>query len=116
MSIQLLVSDLSHSCEFYTKTLGFKVDFIYEDFYCGLIKQDCSIHLKLATPSPEKRKKKENNEHADIIFSITNIDDFFNSITGTSATVMIPLRQMPYGKEFYISDPDEYIIAFLEEG
>jgi hypothetical protein len=25
------------------------------------------------------------------------------------------LRDMPYGKEFYVADPDANIIAFLEE-
>ena len=25
------------------------------------------------------------------------------------------LRDMPYGREFYIQDPDDHIIAFLEE-
>jgi predicted enzyme related to lactoylglutathione lyase len=25
-----------------------------------------------------------------------------------------PLRTMPYGTEFYISDPDGYVLAFLD--
>jgi hypothetical protein len=28
--------------------------------------------------------------------------------------IVQPLRAMPYGKEFYIADPDGYILSFLE--
>jgi hypothetical protein len=26
----------------------------------------------------------------------------------------MPLRQMPYGKEFYVRDPDGYVLGFVE--
>jgi len=29
--------------------------------------------------------------------------------------VIQSLREMPYGREFYVADPDGYIIAFYEE-
>jgi catechol 2,3-dioxygenase-like lactoylglutathione lyase family enzyme len=32
MNLQLLVADINLSLEFYTKTLGFEIDFRYEDF------------------------------------------------------------------------------------
>jgi hypothetical protein len=31
----------------------------------------------------------------------------------TAIEIIQPLRAMPYGKEFYIADPDGYIIGFL---
>ena len=36
MSPQLLVADIDRSIEFYTKRLGFDLDFRYEDFYAGV--------------------------------------------------------------------------------
>ena len=36
MSLQFLVTNIDRSIEFYTKTLGFQVDFRYEDFYAGI--------------------------------------------------------------------------------
>ena len=53
MSPQLLVADIDHSIEFYTKKLGFNVDFRYEDFYAGIIKDGYSIHLKVSRSSIE---------------------------------------------------------------
>ncbi len=50
MSPQILVTDIGRSIEFYTKKLGFEVDFLYEDFYAGIIKNGYSIHLKLGNP------------------------------------------------------------------
>ena len=48
MSPLLPVADVERSIEFYTKKLGFSLDFNYEDFYAGIVKDGHSIHLKAA--------------------------------------------------------------------
>lgn len=116
MSPQFLVIDLERSIEFYTKKLGFVIDFRYEDFYAGISKGGFSIHLKIGRPLVEIRQYKNDQEHLDIIFSVDDIGSFYEDILTKSVEVIQPLREMPYGKEFYIVDPDGYIIAFLEEG
>jgi catechol 2,3-dioxygenase-like lactoylglutathione lyase family enzyme len=115
MSPQLLVADIDRSIEFYTKKLGFDIDFRYEDFYAGIIKDGFSIHLKTGRTSIDERQNKKDNEHLDIIFSVEGIQYFHEEFSGKSVEVIQPLREMPYGKEFYVADPDGYIIAFLEE-
>jgi len=115
MSLQFVVSDLQRSIEFYTKELNFDLDFLYEDFYAGIIKEGFSIHLKLGKPSADERLSKKNNEDLDVSFSINNIDYLYEEITKRSINVIQPLREMRYGKEFYITDPDGYIIAFIQE-
>src|SRR4026209_1883111 len=114
MSPQFVVADIDRSIEFYTKKLGFDIDFRYEDFYAGIIKDGCSIHLKTAEPLVDKRQHKKDHEHLDITFSVEDIEYFYEELSSKSVEVIQPLREMPYGKEFYISDPDGYIIAFLE--
>jgi len=114
MSPQLVVADIDHSFEFYTKILGFDPDFRYEDFYLGIIKDSQSIHLKLGNPSIEERKNKRNNEDLDLIFSVTGIEELHAALLNKDIELIQPLREMPYGKEFYVADPDGYIIAFLE--
>jgi catechol 2,3-dioxygenase-like lactoylglutathione lyase family enzyme len=115
MSPQLLVTDMARSIEFYTKKLGFDLDFRYEDFYAGIIKDGHSIHLKSGTPSNEERKNKRNNEDLDIVFSVDSIEDWYAQLSNNRVEFIQPLRGMPYGKEFYIADPDGYIISFLEQ-
>ena len=115
MSPQILVSDIRRSIEFYTKNLGFDVDFRYEDFYAGIIKDGCSIHLKSGSPSAEERKNKRENQDLDIVFSIEGAEDLYNEFINKSVEITQPLCDRPYGKEFCIADPDGYILAFLEE-
>lgn len=116
MSPQFVVADLDRSVEFYTKKLGFDIDFRYEDFYVGIIKDGFSIHLKTGQPLGGGRQHEKDHEHLDITFSVDDIDYLYEELSSKSVAVIQPLRQMPYGKEFYVSDPDGYIVAFLEEG
>ena len=115
MSPQLLVADLDRSVKFYTKKLGFEIDFRYENFYVGIIKDGYSIHLKLGKPSIEERESRRNNEDLDIVFSVEGIESLYEELSNKSLEFTQSLRDMAYGKEFYIVDPDGYIIAFLEE-
>jgi len=115
MSPQILVTDIDRSIEFYTKKLGFDVDFLYEDFYAGIIKNGYSIHLKSGKPSTEERKNKRENEDLDIVFSVEAVEDLYTELVNKSVEITQPLCDRPYGKEFYIADPDGYILAFLEE-
>jgi predicted enzyme related to lactoylglutathione lyase len=115
MSPQLLVDDIEHSIEFYTKKLDFEVEFRYEDFYAGIVKDDFSIHLKSGNPSTEERKNKKQNEDLDIVFSVENVEYLYMEFLNKGVDILQPLCARPYGKEFYIADPDGYILAFLEE-
>ena len=115
MSPQLLVADIDCSLEFYTKKLGFTIDFRYEDFYSGISKEGFSIHLKVGKTLIRERQNKRDNEDLDIVFSVEGIEDLYEEISSRSVEFVQPLRAMDYGKEFYVADPDGNIIAFLEE-
>lgn len=113
MSPLFIVADIERSIGFYTEKLGFDIDFRYEDFYAGVVKDGCSIHLKSGKPSIEKRESKRNNEDLDIVFSVDGIEDLYQELSAKSIEVVQPLHNMPYGKEFYIADPDGYILSFI---
>jgi catechol 2,3-dioxygenase-like lactoylglutathione lyase family enzyme len=115
MSPQFLVTDIEHSIDFYIKKLGFDLEFRYEDFYAGIIKDGFSIHLKSGKPSIEERKTKREKEDLDIVFSVEAVEDLYEEFMSKSIEIIQPLCDRPYGKEFYIADPDGYILAFLEE-
>lgn len=115
MSPQLLVADIGTSIEFYIQKIGFELDFRYEDFYAGIIKDGYSIHLKLGSPSLEERQHKLKHDDLDIVFSIEDVETLYNDFVNKGIQITQPLCKRPYGKEFYIADPDGYILAFLEE-
>ena len=114
MSPQLLVTDIEHSIEFYTKKLGFDVEFRYEDFYAGIIKDGCSIHLKSGEPLIVERKSKKETDEVDIVFSVEGVEELYERFVNRSVEIIQPLCNRPYGREFYIADPDGNILAFLE--
>ncbi|HEY4196074.1 MAG TPA: VOC family protein [Mucilaginibacter sp.] len=114
MSPQFVVTDLKRSLDFYTRELGFEIDFRYEDFYAGIIKGDYTIHLKSGSPTIEERTNRHENEHLDLVLSVEDIDSLFESMKSCAIIITQPLREMPYGREFYISDPDGYILGFIE--
>jgi catechol 2,3-dioxygenase-like lactoylglutathione lyase family enzyme len=138
MSPQLLVTHIEHSIEFYTNKLGFSLDFRYEDFYAGIIRDGHSIHLKCSAPpqsaapepatpqsaAPEPAAPQpaapppndaKNKDDLDIMFSVGDIELFYEYLLSQSVEIVQPLRDMPYGREFYIADPDGNRIAFIEE-
>ena len=115
MSPQFLVMDLDRSIQFYTQKLGFRLEFRYEDFYASIIKDGCSIHLKCGKPTIEERSNKRENNDLDVVFSIENVESLHEEFLDKAVEVIQPLCERPYGKEFYIVDPDRYILAFLEE-
>ena len=109
MSPLLAVTDIGRAIEFYTEKLGFSVDFTYEDFYAGIVKDGHSIHLKADKP-PEKKGEDE----LDIMFYVDGIEGFYEAALKQSIDIVQPLREMPYGREFYIADPDGNRIGFVE--
>ena len=116
MSPQFLVTDLSRSIDYYTRKLGFEVDFLYEQFYAGISRDGHSIHLKLGKPTAEERTLRRKDEHLDVTFTVEGIDAIFSDFQAQSIDVVQSPRNMPYGREFYICDPDGYLLAFVEPG
>jgi len=62
-----------------------------------------------------RKKNKRNNDDINITFSVSNIQDLYEELSHKSIEIVQTLRDMPYGKEFYVADPDGNIISFLEE-
>lgn len=114
MSAQLVVSDLERSIRFYTGQLGFTENFRHENFYAGIGLGGFSIHLKAGEPSQEERARRRRNEDVDLVFGVTGLDGLYQDVLSREVPVIQPLREMPYGREFYLSDPDGYILAFFD--
>jgi predicted enzyme related to lactoylglutathione lyase len=114
MSPQLLVMDIERSLEYYILKLGFNLDFRYEDFYAGVSRDGHSIHLKQGSPAKQERENRMNNGHVDVTFIVEGLDALLKAVQNQSIEIAQQSRDMPYGREFYIFDPDGYILAFLE--
>ncbi|PSL31252.1 VOC family protein [Dyadobacter jiangsuensis] len=109
----LLVSNLEHAIAFYVRQLGFALAFTYEGFYAGIEKDGHSIHLKTDYNAARGGAQKSNDEELDLLFSVDNVAMLFEEISKKDIEIVQPLREMPYGSEFYITDPDGHLIAFV---
>ncbi|SDF85682.1 hypothetical protein SAMN04487996_11311 [Dyadobacter soli] len=109
----LLVADLENAIAFYVHQLGFTVGFRYDDFYAGIEKDGYTIHLKIDYNAPREPIAKTSSEELDLLFSVEDAASVFEEISKKDVEIIQPLREMPYGTEFYIADPDGHVIAFV---
>jgi predicted enzyme related to lactoylglutathione lyase len=115
MSPVFLVADLHESVAFYTGQLGFELKFIYEDFYAGIAKDVYSIHLKSGSLDHKEIATRQKNEDIHLSFSVEHIEQLYKELQSRAVEIIQPLREMPYGWEFYIKDPNGYALAFIKE-
>ncbi|MBI1178891.1 hypothetical protein GC207_15780 [bacterium] len=108
------VAGISRSLAFYRDRLGFGVDFIYEDFYAGVSRDGCRIHIKYSTPPPRDQTAFEQAGHIDACIGVSNAEQLFDSLASAGVAFVVPLRHMPYGAEFYVRDPDGYVLGFVQ--
>jgi predicted enzyme related to lactoylglutathione lyase len=110
----LRVSDIARLLAFYSDRLGFAVEFVYESFYAGVCRDGCHIHLKGSSPSPRDEIAFEREEHIDIYVGVQSAETLSERFASAGVAFVVPLRHMPYGTEFYVRDPDGYILGFVE--
>jgi uncharacterized glyoxalase superfamily protein PhnB len=116
LSPQFLVDDLPTAIEYYRDKLGFAPDFVYESFYANVSRDGFSIHLKCAPKTVSDRTHRKQNEHLDAYIGVRGIEGLFEELASKGARVIRPLEERPWAcKDFYVEDPDGYILCFSEE-
>jgi catechol 2,3-dioxygenase-like lactoylglutathione lyase family enzyme len=112
----LRVADLERSVTFYRDRLGFDLEFTYEGFYASVIRDGCRVHLNHSAPLERDQKAFEEAEHLDACFGVEDAGALANAFASAGAAFSVKLRSMPYGREFYVRDPDGYILGFVQPG
>ena len=112
---QFLVDDLERSLRFYEERLGFKRDFVYEAFYASVSRGGAVIHLKCAPKLEAERAHRKAEEHLDAFLAVTGVEELHGELAGRGATIARPLERRPWGaRDFYVEDPDGYVLCFSE--
>ena len=71
------------------------------------------LHLKEAPKSEAERRHRRENEHRDASAGVDGIEAFYEQCVANCATIIKPLAATAWGtKDFYVEDPDGYIICF----
>ena len=109
---QFLVEDLERSIAYYQK-LGFTFGEPWDGFYAIGQLDGLELHLKEAPKNSAERQWRRDNEHLDAAAGVEGIDAFYQQCVLNGVTIIRPLAATPWGtKDFYIEDPDGYIISF----
>ena len=109
---QFLVDDLHRSIAYYRK-IGFTFEEPWEGFYAIGHVDGLELHLKEAPRNETERRWRRDNEHLDASAGVDGIEAFYEQCMSIGATVIKPLAATAWGtKDFYIEDPDGYIICF----
>ena len=112
---QFLIDDLDRALAYYRDALGFTVDFQYDDFYAGVSRDGFGIHLKHAEKTVADRANRKENEHLDAYVEVSGVRGLFDEFQSRGATVVKPLGERPWKCiDFYVEDPDGYILCFSE--
>jgi len=115
ISPQFLVDDLHVAIEYYRDKLGFATDFVYESFYASVSRDGFSIDLKCAPKTVSGRTHRKQNEHLDAYIGVRGIEALLEELESKAALVIRRLEEQPWAcKDFYIEDPDGYILCFSE--
>jgi catechol 2,3-dioxygenase-like lactoylglutathione lyase family enzyme len=112
----LRVADLGRSLAYYRDRLGFDLEFNYEGFYASVIRDGCRVHLNCSAPPARDQKAFEAAEHLDACFGVEDAETLAKAFASSGADFSVKLRSMPYGTEFYVRDPDGYILGFIQPG
>ena len=79
-----------------------------------ILRDGCRIHLSCSAPTVRDQAAFEADEHLDACFVVTGAAALSARFAAAGAPFSVPLRTMPYGTEFYVRDPDGYILGFVE--
>lgn len=109
---QFLVADLERSIKYYEK-LGFTFGETWEGFYAIGDLDGLELHLKEAPKNQSDRQHRRDHEHLDAAAGVDGIEAFFRQCVANGVRILRPLTPTAWGtKDFYVEDPDGYVISF----
>jgi len=112
---QFLVERLAESLGFYEQRLGFARDFVYEGFYASVSRDRALIHLKCAPKLEAERAHRRSGEHLDAYLVVSGVEELYAELVERGAPITRPLERRPWGTlDFYVEDPDGYVLCFAE--
>ena len=109
---QFLVDDLERSMAYYRR-LGFLFGEPWDNFYAIGRLDGLELHLKEAPKNEAERRQRRDSEHLDATAGVDGIEEFYAQCVDNGMTILRPLTATAWGtKDFYIEDPDGYVICF----
>ena len=115
---QLFVADITSSCDFFVKTLGFAIVFTYGEppFYAQIMRDGARLNLRCVEQSvidPVLRDREELLSASLTVASAEEIEQLSLEFQAAGATFFQTLTRQPWGaSDFIVRDPDGNLLLF----
>jgi catechol 2,3-dioxygenase-like lactoylglutathione lyase family enzyme len=115
---QLFVADIAASCDFFTGTLGFAVDFVYGEpaFYAQVVRDGAALALRHVDRPVIEKLATAMKADIDMLAASISVDDvtaLYREYQEAGATFHQALRIEPWGAQtFIVTDPDGNLLLF----
>jgi uncharacterized glyoxalase superfamily protein PhnB len=112
---QLRTTDLEGSIRFWTEAVGFKLDFVYGDFYAGIRTGLHVFHLKHADRPDPSIADVEANGHFHLYIDTDDAQAMVDTLAARGIHPVTTLHETGWGtREFRIFDDQGHTIYFGE--
>ena len=112
---QLRTTDMASSIHFYTETLGFTVEFNYQDFYSGIRFGEHLIHLKFVDEKDPSIAFVDEGGHLHLYFETTDVALFAAKLKAIDVALVKDVHETPWDtREFVIHDDQGHTLYFGE--
>jgi len=110
---QLRTTNLAAAIEFYTATLGFTLEFQYEDFYACVRTGDQRVHFKLSDVPDPSIAFVDREEHFHLYLETTDIAAAAEELKRKGAPFVRDVHETAWRtRELIIRDPDGHTLYF----
>jgi len=111
---QIRTTDIEESIGFYT-SLGFKLEFRFQDFYAGIKVGDQQFHLKLVDDKDPSIEFVSEGDHFHLYFPTDDVESKAAELRNKGITPRNGINTTEWGsKEFSITDNQGHILYFAE--
>ena len=115
---QLFVSDIVASCDFFTRVLGFGVEFVYGEppFYARVIRDGASLALRHVDRPVMEKLAEAMKADVDMLAASISVDDvqaLYSEFQAAGVAFHQDLRAEAWGaRTFIVRDPDGNLLLF----
>ena len=118
VAAQLFVADIDASCHFFTRKLGFAIDFVHGDppFYGQVRRDNARLAMRLVCEPVfvgDIRQREHLLSASITVETAAEIEQLFLEFQAAATHFHQPLQKQPWGaRDFVVPDPDGNLILF----
>jgi catechol 2,3-dioxygenase-like lactoylglutathione lyase family enzyme len=112
---QLRTTDIAASIDFYTRVLGFAVEFNYEDFYVSLRAGEQLVHLKRVDEKDPSIAYVEHGGHLHLYLQTEGVAEAATRLKSLGVPLVEDVHETPWGTREVVLHDDQGHTLYLGE-